>query len=179
MQTLRNRLEELKSAGRRSIAVHPANVGSSVSAPLLPSFHSLSPPSSLILSSPPIMTTPPMAPLVMSPPPQASPIMSPLSPYLAAILTSSPLFSLPSPSTSPPISYPIIPPAITPAGELLDTSSPLLSLPSPSTSPPITYSVIPPAITPAGELLDTEKPAFIIFWNQVNPNLRNEVQSLN
>lgn len=134
-------MEEVRSNSRRSVAVHSADVGSSVSAPTHSSFQSSSPPT---LSSPPAMTTPPMTPSIMSPPLPSSPIMSPLSPYLAEILT----------------------------------SSPLLSLPSPPTSPPRTYSVIPPVITPAGELLDNEKPVFIIIWNQVCHNLRNEVQSL-
>ena len=90
------------------------------------------------------MTTPPTAPLVMSPLFPSSPVMSLLSPYLAVMLT----------------------------------SLPLLSIPSPSTSPPMTYSIILPVITPAGELLNTEKPTFIIFWNQVSPNLWSEAQSL-
>ena len=89
----------------------------------------------------------------LSPPLPSSLIMSPISsPYLAAILTSSPMFSPPLPAeTFSPL--------------------PLLSLPSPPTSPPTTYSVIPPVITPAGELLDNEKPVFIVFWNQASPNL--------
>ncbi|KAF8337766.1 hypothetical protein F5887DRAFT_1076950 [Amanita rubescens] len=138
VQMLQNRAEELKSKNRPSIAVHPTTAGPSDSSPAFPSS---SPPSFPILSLPPVMTTPPTTHPVLSPPLPSSPIMSPLSsPYLAASLAFSPLFtppslagvplsspllSLPSPLTSPPTTYSVISPVITPAGELLDNEKPV------------------------------------------------------
>ena len=102
------------------IVVHPADA--SIYAPALLSH---SPPSSPTLSSPLDMTTCPTMPSVVSPLPPSSLIMSPLSPYLVANLTSSPSLSLPSPSISPPITYSVISPVITPAGILLNNEKPV------------------------------------------------------
>lgn len=114
VRKLRKHLEELNASKcRQPATVHPANAGSAH-----PPLHSSSP-------TLPVMTTLPATPLDMSPLPPSSPIMSPLSPYLAAIYSSSPLLSLPSPSTSPPTTYSVIFPVITPAGELLDNEKPV------------------------------------------------------